>query len=148
MDIKKIKELIKVLEDAELEELEVTAGGETIRIVKPKAYALSTAQLPPIANPASVEAAGTKKQEKEEKEEDGHSIKSPMVGTFYSRPSPEDEAFVKEGMRVQQGDVLCIVEAMKTMNKIKSDRSGHIKSILVEDGRAVEFGQDLFIIEE
>lgn len=148
MEIKKIKELIKILENSALEEIEVSSKGTTIRLVKPKAAVLSVPQVPQVAQaPQMIQAEkGDGGETKPKDEESGHQVKSPMVGTFYRASAPGAAPFVKEGDRVQQGDVLCIIEAMKTMNKIKCDQTGRIKSILIEDGAAVEFAQPLFVI--
>ena len=142
METKKIKELIKILENSSLEEMEISSKGTTIRLVKPKVHGIPLPQLPQVVQPEKTAAAETKPQE----EASGQEVESPMVGTFYRASTPGAAPFVKEGDRVKPGDVLCIIEAMKTMNKIKCTHTGRIKSIPVEDGAAVEFGQVLFVI--
>lgn len=149
MDLRKIKTLIDLLEASDLVEIEVKEGEDAVRISRasaaapaaampvPAAPAQATAAAPaadttPAAAPAS---AGTK-------------ITSPMVGTFFIAPSPEAPPFVEVGQQVHRGDTICIIEAMKMFNQIEAEKSGTIKAILVEAGQPVEYGQDLFIIEE
>jgi len=144
METKKIKELIKILENSSLEEMEISSKGTTIRLVKPKVHGIAVPQVPQVVQPEKIAAVETKPKE----EASGHEVESPMVGTFYRASAPGAAPFVKEGDRVKPGDVLCIIEAMKTMNKIKCNHTGRIKSVLVEDGMPVEFGQALFVITE
>ena len=149
MEIKKIKELIKILENSGLEELELKDKNGAIRLVKTRDRVMMQTQVPmappaPVANPAESPSA---KEGKDTDAPAGEVISSPMVGTFYRSPSPNASPFVKEGDKINAGDVVCIIEAMKTMNKIKSDKSGKIRSVLVEDRKPVEFGQELFSIE-
>ena len=153
MDIRKIKKLIELLEESNIGELEIREGEETVRISRngvmpmmaaPMAYATHApmqAQAPAsaaVAAPA-VEAAPAVVIS-------GHVVGSPMVGTFYRSPSPDSPSFVEVGQSVKVGDVLCIVEAMKMMNQIESDKAGVIKAILVDDGAPVEFDQPMFTI--
>ena len=151
MDIKKVKELVTILEKSELNEIEVGDGKSSIRLVKQSQMTVPAQAVAPVAapQPAALAAAAPEaaKPAAEESAEAGSPITSPMVGTFYRSPSPESAPFVTEGDSVKLGDVLCIIEAMKTMNKITSDKAGKIKSILAENGSAVEFGQKLFVIE-
>ncbi|MDG6791010.1 acetyl-CoA carboxylase biotin carboxyl carrier protein [Glaesserella parasuis] len=149
MDIRKIKKLIELVEESGITELEVSEEEGTVRIsraapaVAPAAvqYVAAPQAAPaPIATPAPAAPAPTA-------EVAGHAILSPMVGTFYRSPSPEAAPFVEVGKTVKVGDTLCIVEAMKMMNRIESDKAGVIKAILINDGEAVEFDQKLFIIE-
>ncbi|WP_010607115.1 acetyl-CoA carboxylase biotin carboxyl carrier protein [Pseudoalteromonas maricaloris] len=154
MDIRKIKKLIELVEESGIAELEITEGEESVRInrhssapvyAQPQQYmAAPAAPAPaaPAAAPAAVEAAPT-----ESSTPAGHQVKSPMVGTFYTASSPTAAAYVEVGSKVNVGDTLCIVEAMKMMNQIESDKAGVVKAILVENGEPVEFDQPLFIIE-
>jgi acetyl-CoA carboxylase biotin carboxyl carrier protein len=148
MDIRKIKKLIELLEESNIGELEIREGEETVRISRngvmpmmaaPMAYA-THAPAPPAA-PAAAPTEAPKPAALS-----GHIVKSPMVGTFYRSPSPDSPSFVEVGQSVKVGDVLCIVEAMKMMNQIESDKAGVIQAILVDDGAPVEFDQPMFTI--
>lgn len=151
MDIRKIKKLIELVEKSGISELEISEGEESVRISH-KLIATPIAAQPvetihtPSSTPAIVNAA-SEAPSSENLAITGHAVKSPMVGTFYRTPSPDSEPFVEIGQPVAVGDVLCIVEAMKMMNQIESDKTGIIKAILVENGQPVEFDQTLFIIE-
>jgi acetyl-CoA carboxylase biotin carboxyl carrier protein len=135
MDLRKLKTLIDLVETSGIAELEIQEGEERVRITR------AVAQMPaPIAPVAPVAGAPVAPPD------EGHTVKSPMVGTFYRCASPGAAPFVEVGDTVAQGDTLCIVEAMKLMNEIEADASGTIKAILVENGQPVEFGQPLFII--
>lgn len=150
MDIRKIKKLIEMLEESDLAEIEIKEGEESLRISRnsqitaaPAAYAAPPPPLPaaaPAAAPAKADA-GT-----ESSLPDGHVIKSPMVGTFYRASSPGAKPFVEVGQSVGTGDTLCIIEAMKMLNQIESDKSGSIVAILVENGQPIEYNQPLFVI--
>ena len=154
MDIRKVKKLIELLEESGIAELEIHEGEESVRISRysqtqapaapmapiPAQYAAPT---PSAAAPAAAEAASAESKE----EISGHAIKSPMVGTFYRASSPGAKAFVEVGQHVAVGDTLCIVEAMKLLNQIESDKAGVVKAILVENAQPVEYGEPLFIIE-
>ena len=154
MDIRKVKKLIELLDESGIAEIEITEGEESVRISRhptgvaaaPIAVAAApvaaAAPLAVAAPPASPVAAAA------EPEEDGYAVKAPMVGTFYSSPSPGSPMFVQIGDRVNEGDTLCIVEAMKMMNQIEADVSGTIKSIRVQNGDPVEYGQILFVIDQ
>jgi acetyl-CoA carboxylase biotin carboxyl carrier protein len=149
MDIRKVKKLIELLEESGIAEIEITEGEEAVRISRymqpPAPVAIAAAPLAPAPQPA---AAPTSPAAAEEKPlPSGHQVKSPMVGTFYRSPSPGAKAFVEVGQTVKEGEVLCIIEAMKMMNQIESDKAGTVKAILAENGEALEFGQPLFIIE-
>lgn len=145
MDIRKIKKLIELVEESGISELEITEGEESVRIHRggssnqaPLAYApqmMAPAPVAPVA--AAVEEAP---------KATGHILKSPMVGSFYRSSSPEAQAFVEVGQKVRVGDTLCIIEAMKMMNQIESDKDGVVQEILVENQEAVEFDQPLFVI--
>lgn len=159
MDIRKIKKLIELVEESGIAELEISEGEESVRISRsvpatamPQQYmAAPMAQQPmptaPVEAPAAVTAAPVAATEASAPVASGHSVLSPMVGTFYRSPSPEAKSFVEVGQSVNIGDTLCIVEAMKMMNQIQADKAGKIVAILAEDGDAIEFDQPLIIIE-
>ncbi|MCB1688936.1 MAG: acetyl-CoA carboxylase biotin carboxyl carrier protein [Halioglobus sp.] len=153
MDIRKVKKLIELLEESNIDEIEIKEGEESVRISRNSAAALSmAAQAAPVyAAPPPAPApppAHTPEPAVSPAETSpaGHQLKSPMVGTFYRSPSPSSPAFVEVGQEVNVGDVICIVEAMKMMNQIEADKAGKIGAILVENGQAVEFDQPLFSI--
>lgn len=152
MDIRKIKKLIELVEESGITELEVSEEEGTVRISRaaPAGAPVTVQYAAPVATPAAISTAVTPAPVTESSTSQavsGHSVLSPMVGTFYRSPSPDAKPFVEVGQSVSVGDTLCIVEAMKMMNRIESDKSGVIKAILVNDGEAVEFDQKLFIIE-
>ncbi|MBN7770370.1 acetyl-CoA carboxylase biotin carboxyl carrier protein [Marinobacter daepoensis] len=151
MDIRKIKKLIELLEESDVEELEIQEGDDSVRISRRREqaagghyvshYAAPAPQAPaPVADTAPAPEASAPAAPK------GHSVKSPMVGTFYRAPSPTASAFVEVGQTVNAGDVICIVEAMKMMNQIEADKAGTVTEILVENGQPVEFDQPLVVI--
>jgi acetyl-CoA carboxylase biotin carboxyl carrier protein len=149
MDIRKVKKLIELLEESNINELEITEGEESVRIsrgapVAAFAAPAPVAAAPVMAAPAPVAAAPAAPAASEELA--GHVVRSPMVGTFYSSPAPDSPVFVEPGKAVKVGDVLCIVEAMKMMNQIEADKAGTIGAILVEDGEPIEYDQPLFTI--
>ncbi len=152
MDIRKIKKLIELVEESGITELEVQEEEGTVRIsraapaVAPAAIQYAAAPVAPVAAPAAAPAPAAP-VEAPAAEVSGHQVRSPMVGTFYRSPSPEAKAFVEVGQTVKVGDALCIVEAMKMMNRIEADKAGVVKAILVNDGEAVEFDQPLIVIE-
>ncbi len=148
MDIRKIKKLIELIEESDINELEIKEGEESVRISRggqivaaaPMMAAAPVAAAPaPAAQTPSAEAPATAEPE-------GHILRSPMVGTFYRSSAPGANAFVEEGQHVNAGDVLCIVEAMKMMNQIEADKSGTVGAILVADGEPVEFDQPMITI--
>ena len=143
MDIRKIKKLIHMLEQSDLNEIEVSQGEESVRISKGNSNDISTS----ISNTDQSQASTNQDPIESNTEVKGNIIKSPIVGTFYRKPSPEKPPFVNIGDTVNEGDVVCIVEAMKMMNEIKSEYSGKIISILPSDGQPIEFDQTLIIIE-
>ena len=152
MDIRKVKKLIELLDESGIAEIEITEGEESVRISR---YAGSVPAPQPavpqpiIAAPAAPAAAPVvSAAPAAEAEDDGFGVTAPMVGTFYSSPSPGSPAFVQVGDRVNEGDTLCIVEAMKMMNQIDADVAGTIKSIRVQNGDPVEYGQILFVIDQ
>jgi acetyl-CoA carboxylase biotin carboxyl carrier protein len=148
MDLRKLKKLIDLVEESGIAELELTEGEEKVRICRQTnqtqfvpAYmphmmgqSIPAPTIPVVADPVVQDAI------------EGHIVKSPMVGTFYRTPSPESKAFVEVGASVAVGDTLCIIEAMKLLNEIESDKAGVVKAILVENGQPVEYGEPLFII--
>lgn len=150
MDLRKLKTLIDLVSESNVSELEITEAEGKVRIVKgggavaQQYIPAAPMQMQPVA-PAQVAAAAAEPAAVAEAE--GHSVKSPMVGTFYRASSPGAKAFVEVGSEVKEGETLCIVEAMKILNEIESDKSGVVKRILAENGQAVEFGQPLFVIE-
>lgn len=152
MDIRKIKKLIELVEESGIAELEISEGEESVRISRNFAGQVSAAPqmvMPQMAAPvaAAPAATSTAAAPAADAVPSGHLVRSPMVGTFYRSSSPESKSFVEVGQQVNVGDTLCIVEAMKMMNQIESDKSGVIKAILIENGQAVEFDEPLFIIE-
>lgn len=144
MDIRKIKKLIEIIEESGIAELEIKEGEEFIRINRYSSAPAPVAYAPaPVAAHAAPAAATAPVEEKIT----GHVVKSPMVGTFYRSASPGTKVFVEIGQSVMVGDTLCIIEAMKILNQIESDKSGTVTKILVENAEPVEYGQPLFIIE-
>ena len=147
MDIRKVKKLIEMLEDSSLEEIEIQEGEESVRLVKGSG-SRQTIQPQSIVIPQETSSeTNTESEPIQEKSKDSNSINSPMVGTFYASASPGAKPFVSVGDMIKEGDVVCIVEAMKMMNEIKSDFSGTVKSIEVDDAAPVEFGQVLIVID-
>jgi acetyl-CoA carboxylase biotin carboxyl carrier protein len=154
MDIRKVKKLIELLEESGISELEISEGEESVRISRyprggapagpaapaPIAYAAAPPPVAAAATPAT--AAGEHKPRNDE-----HMVTSPMVGTYYASPSPGAKSFVEVGSEIKVGQILCIIEAMKMMNQIESDKAGKITAVLAKNGDPVEFGQPLFVIE-
>jgi len=154
MDLRKLKKLIELVEESGIAELEITEGEEKVRISKSPSGAQSQiistlSAVPPAAAPAvpgtlpasaAVPAPANALPE-------GHVVKSPMVGTFYRSSAPGANPFVEVGQTVKEGETLCIIEAMKLLNEIESDKSGVVKAVLVENGQPVEYGEPLFVIE-
>ena len=149
MDIRKIKKLIELLDESGIAELEIKEGEESVRISRQTTgYAQPMAAPAPMAAPPqAAPAAAATSAPAAAPTESGHQVKSPMVGTFYTKASPTSAPFVTQGQQVSAGDTLCIIEAMKMMNQIEADKSGTISAILVEDGSPIEFDQVLFVIE-
>jgi len=148
MDLRKLKKLIDLVQESGIAELEITEGEEKVKIVKGGVVSVSPGPAPaaaPAAPPAPPTAAPAAAPEAAPAVE-GHVVKAPMVGTFYRSPSPDAKAFVEVGQAVKEGEVICIIEAMKLMNEIDSDAAGTVKAILVENGQPVEYGQPLFIL--
>ena len=146
MDIRKIKTLIEMLEASNLNEIEVSQGEESVRISKSSGEikVLQDSNIGINNESQSINKIDNNQIENEIK---GNQVTSPIVGTFYRKPSPDKEPFVKVGDVVNKGDVLCIIEAMKMMNEIKSEFDGKISSIEVDDGQPVEFAQTIIVIE-
>ena len=145
MDIRKVKKLIEMLENSNLEEIEIQEGEEAVRLVKSHGNLRNiTPQSIMVPQENKQEIITEETQSNEETKEDSNSINSPMVGTFYASASPGAKPFVSVGDIVAEGDVVCIVEAMKMMNEIKSEFSGKVLSINVENAEPVEYGQSLF----
>ena len=159
MDIRKVKKLIELLDDSGIAEIEITEGEESVRISRYAAGAQVAAapvvtQVPvPVAPAAAAPAAPVVAQAPapapvEAPEEDGFEVTAPMVGTFYAAASPGAAPYVQVGDRINEGDTLCIIEAMKMMNQIESDVGGVVKSIRVQNGEPIEYGQVLFVIDQ
>ena len=146
MDIRKIKTLIEMLEASNLNEIEVSQGEESVRISKSSGE-IKVLQDSNIGTNNESQSINKIDNNQIENEIKGNQVTSPIVGTFYRKPSPDKEPFVKVGDIVNKGDVLCIIEAMKMMNEIKSEFDGKISSIEVDDGQPVEFGQTIIVIE-
>jgi len=151
MDIRKVKKLIELLEESGISELEISEGEESVRISRhPRTAPPAAAPAPPapavaLAPPAPqlpATAAGEHKPRN-----DDQTITSPMVGTYYSASAPGAKPFIELGMEIKVGQILCIIEAMKMMNQIESDKTGRVTAILAKNGEPVEFGQPLFVIE-
>lgn len=143
MDLRKVKKLIELLEASAISEIEIHEGEESVRIARHGTGTIQTTISGPATGPATepaTPAAGALAMET------GHVMKAPMVGTFYASSAPEAPPFVTVGQAVKEGDVLCIIEAMKIMNQIEADVSGVISKILVESGSPVEYGQPLMVI--
>ena len=152
MDLRKLKTLIDLVSESNVSELEITEAEGKVRIVKggpamvqaaaaPMPMPAGAAPAPALAAPAPAAVPAAPEQPK------GHTVKSPMVGTFYRASSPGAKAFVEVGQQVKEGETICIIEAMKILNEIEADKAGTITQVLVENGQAVEYGQPLFVIE-
>jgi len=151
VDLRKLKTLIDLVSDSNVSELEITEAEGKVRIVKSMGVAqpvVMQAAAPMVAAPvAAAPAAPAEAAPVVAAEPSGHAVKSPMVGTFYRSSSPGSAPFIQIGSVVKEGDTLCIIEAMKILNEIESDKSGTVTQILCENGQAVEYGQPLFIVE-
>lgn len=157
MDIRSIRKLIEIVEQSDIAEIEIKEGEHNVRITRSKEPVILQGSMPmqmhapmPVSQPmpaasSVTEAPSTVSTATEEVS--GHRVTSPMVGTFYTAPSPDADPFVKVGEKVSAGDTLCIIEAMKIMNPIEADSSGTVKQILAQNAEPVEFGQTLFVIE-
>ena len=159
MDIRKVKKLIDLLDSSNVDEIEIHEGEESVRISRhrpaPMGFAGPAPPTAAFAVPAPVAEASAAERDSavaggqaEDTLPAGHIVTSPMVGTFYQAPSPGSKPFVDVGQRVEAGDTVCIIEAMKILNQIEADRAGVIGAILVENGQPVEYGQPLFVISD
>ncbi|ORU89408.1 MAG: acetyl-CoA carboxylase biotin carboxyl carrier protein subunit [Cycloclasticus sp. symbiont of Poecilosclerida sp. M] len=146
MDIRKVKKLIELIEESGIAEIEIHEGEESVRITRNAGVQTVAIAPEPVAQAEPAAEAPATSTAAPAEEHSGHAIRSPMVGTFYESPAPGSGPFVTVGQSVQKGDTLCIIEAMKILNQIESDATGVVKSILIENGQAVEFDQALFII--
>lgn len=152
MDVRKIQKLISLLEGSDVAEIEIKEGEDSVRISRINTGMTLAAPAPqhyyaPPAPPAAAPVAPTAEAVPVAVPPSGHTVESPMVGTFYRSSSPGSKPFAEIGQSVKVGDTLCIIEAMKMLNQIQSDKAGIVKAILVENEQPVEFGQPLFIIE-
>ena len=156
MDIRKVKKLIEMLEESQLNEIEIKEGEESVKLVKAisvpvQEQIVTSNAVAPVPQPAvvndNVSADSDTSKSAEDETISGQTIASPMVGTFYAAPNPGAKDVVSVGDKISEGDVLCIIEAMKMMNEVKADSSGTIKQVLIENAEPVEFGQPLFVIE-
>jgi acetyl-CoA carboxylase biotin carboxyl carrier protein len=153
MDIRKVKKLIELLEESGISELEISEGEESVRISRHPRNGIQVAAQPapvmqtsaPAAAPAPATAATSAGERPPRNDE--HTVTSPMVGTYYASASPGAKPFVEIGSEIKVGQILCIIEAMKMMNQIESDKEGRVTAMLAKNGEPVEFGQPLFIIE-
>ena len=154
MDIRKVKKLIELLDESGIAEIEITEGEESVRISRyapggaPAPQVVAAPAIAAVAAPEPAAAAAAAPAPAAEPEEEGFRVTTPMVGTYYSAPSPGSPDFVQIGDRVNAGDTLCIVEAMKMMNQIEAEVAGTIKSIRAQNGDPVEYGQILFVIDQ
>ena len=149
MDLRKVKKLIELLEESDLSEIEITEGDDKVRITKsgkqvPQTNIVETIQESETLTPNE----NIDEHAKSKNNAEFHEVKAPMIGTYYQSPEPDAEAFVKVGDPISDGDTLCIIEAMKMMNKIESDVSGTIERIMVQNGDPVEFDQVLFLVSK
>jgi acetyl-CoA carboxylase biotin carboxyl carrier protein len=150
MDIRKVKKLIELLDESGIAEIEITEGEESVRISRYSTSAPAAPAPAPVASaaPAIATPAAASPAPAAEPEEDGYEVKAPMVGTFYAASSPGAAPYVQVGDRVNEGDTLCIIEAMKMMNQIEAEISGTVKSIRLQNGEPVEFGQTMLVIDQ
>jgi len=155
MDIRKIKKLIELLEASDVAEIEIVEGEESVRIARHSSAPPASAYAPPpppaaaapAAGPAAAPGVAPGSPVEENGLPPGSIMESPMVGTFYGASTPGDKPFVEVGSQVSQGDTLCIIEAMKIMNRIEAETSGTVRAVLVEDGQPVEYGEPLIVID-
>lgn len=152
MDLRKLKTLIDLVSDSNVSELEITEPEGKVRIVKAPSTVAAPAAASPASSPVSAAAAPAPQSTAlaappAAQVQPGHTVKSPMVGTFYRSSSPGAKPFVEVGSSIKEGDTICIVEAMKILNEIEADKSGTVVRICCENGQAVEYGQPLFVIE-
>ena len=149
MDLRKVKKLIELLEESGLSEIEITEGEDKVRITKGGKPSPQVKTIEITQESEALSTSEPKEMHAQTISNNGfHEVKAPMIGTFYQSPDPDSEAFVKVGDPVSEGDTLCIIEAMKMMNKIESDISGTIERVLVQNGDPVEFDQVLFLVSK
>ncbi len=150
MDIRKVKKLIELLEESGIAEIEIHEGEESVRISRGGStpFPQTTVNVPPVdaGSPLKTQLSTNENLSNDDYGDEGEIITAPMVGIFYSSPSPDQPPFVNKGQNIKTGDVLCIIEAMKIMNQIEADIDGKLVRILVENGDPVEYGQPLFVI--
>lgn len=151
MDIRKVKKLIELLEESGIAEIEIKEGEESVRISRGSTTPAQQIMVPQAATTIPVPAPNLAVPETNEAVDnpsipDGHTVNSPMVGTYYEAPAPGQKPFVEVGQSVQVGDTLCIIEAMKMLNQIEADKAGKVTAILAENAQPVEYGQALFVI--
>ena len=149
MDIRKVKKLIELLEESGIAEIEIHEGEESVRISRGSpSLPQTTVNVPPVdtGSPLKTQLSTNENLSNDDYSDEGEVITAPMVGIFYSSPSPDQPPFVNKGQNIKTGDVLCIIEAMKIMNQIEADIDGKLVRILVENGDPVEYGQPLFVI--
>ncbi len=151
MDIRKVKKLIELLEESGIAEIEIHEGEESVRISRDGSIPLpqTTANVPPVdeGSPLKKQSSANENLSNDDYSDEGEIITAPMVGIFYSSPSPDQPPFTNKGQNIKTGDVLCIIEAMKIMNQIEADVGGKLVRVLVENGDPVEYGQPLFVID-
>lgn len=149
MDIRKIKKLIELIEESDIAEIEIKEGEESVRLSRYSSSqpVMMTAPAAMVTQAAAANATPVAETVAAEEVINGHLVRSPMVGTFYRSPSPGAKAFVEVGQRVNAGDTLCIIEAMKILNQIEADKAGVVTRILVENAQPVEYNEPLFVIE-
>lgn len=149
MDIRKIKKLIELIEESDIAEIEIKEGEESVRLSRYSSSqpVMMTAPAAMVTQAAAASATPVAETVATEEVINGHLVRSPMVGTFYRSPSPGAKAFVEVGQRVNAGDTLCIIEAMKILNQIEADKAGVVTRILVENAQPVEYNEPLFVIE-
>ncbi len=147
MDLSELKGIISLMQKSDLTELEIETQDLKLRMGRPGAGTVVTHSVSPPIAPQPAPSASVQSAAEEATADSANNFKSPMVGTFYRKPSPDDAAFVQVGDHVNKGDTLCIIEAMKVMNEIQADASGEITEIFAEDGDSVEYGQPLFSIK-
>jgi len=147
MDLRKLKTLIDLVSESNVSELEITEAEGKVRIVKSGTAVVQQFVAAPVQAPVAAAAAPVAELPAPAAVSSGHTVKSPMVGTFYRASSPGAKPFVEVGSQVKEGETICIIEAMKILNEIEADKSGTVTRILGENGQAVEYGQPLFVIE-
>jgi acetyl-CoA carboxylase biotin carboxyl carrier protein len=148
MDIRKVKKLIQLLDESGMSEIEITEGDESVRISRNAKGISESAPADEISESSAPALTSTARPIIESSDNEGYTVTAPMVGTFFSAASPESPPFVQVGDKVNEGDILCIIEAMKMMNQIEADVSGIVKSIRAQNGEPVEYDQVLFVIDQ